>query len=128
MKLPAIENYFYLRNTLKHLSKKGYGELSEVDVNLIFSIYCMNDRGLLCTKKALYEFMCSSCHTPHKTKFFATINSFTANGIVKVKVTDRYKIVYLSLDGTLLLNQINHRLQTAGKLGETITTGIFANV
>ena len=128
MKLQAMENYFYLRNTLKRFSKRGYGELTEVRINILFSIYQINENSVLCTKKALYEFMCRNCHTPHKTKFFSTISSLITNGIVKVKVTGRYKTVYLSLDGILLLNQINDRIQLAGKIGETITTGILTKV
>ncbi len=115
MKLPAIENYFYFRHTLKRLSKKGYGELSEVNINLIYSIHCMNKNGLLCSKKALYEFMCSNCHSPHKTKFFTLISLLVTKGFLKLKVTKSYKVLSLSMDGVLLLNQINNNLILVGE-------------
>lgn len=110
MELSAIKHYYYLRDTLKRLSKKGYGELSEVGVNHIFSIHYMNENGLLCTKKALYEFMRGNCHTPHKTKFFLLISKYFGKGILKINATNSYKIVSLSMDGKLLLHKINENL------------------
>lgn len=57
MELTSIKNYFYIRDTLFKFSTKGYGELSAVRINILFYIHYMNDNGLLCTKKLMYEFM-----------------------------------------------------------------------
>ena len=110
MQLPAINNYFYFRCTLSKLSKKGYGELSEVHINILFSIYCITEDGKQCTKTALYEFMCANYHTPHKTTFFALIRALIANSSIRENTGTGLKFLKLTMEGKLLLHSLNDRL------------------
>ena len=112
MKLSTVENYFYMRNTIRRLNKKVYPELSEVGVNILFSIYTLDLIGQLCSKKALYDFMSKNYHTPNKTKFFALIRNFLRDGIIIETKTNRYNIVSLSIQGKVILHNINEKLQT----------------
>jgi hypothetical protein len=110
MQLPAINNYFYFRGTLSKLSKKGYGELSEVHVNILFSIHCITEEGIQCTKNALYEFMSNNYHTPHKATLFALIRALKTNGKIRESVGAGFKFLTLTLEGELLLFSLNDRL------------------
>ena len=83
MELTAIKNYFYFRSFLSQFRKKGYSELTEVHVNILFSIHCITEASIQCTKTALYEFMSANYHTPHKTKLFALIVTFKEKGIIR---------------------------------------------
>ena len=110
MQLPAINNYFYFRDVLSKLSKKGYGELTEVHVNILFSIHCITEDGLQCTKTALYEFMSANYHTPHKATLFALIGALKTKGRIMESVGAGLKFLTLTLEGKLLLHSLNDRL------------------
>lgn len=91
MELTAIKNYFYFRGSLSQFSKKGYGELTEVHVNILFSIHCLTQDGIQCTKTALYEFMRANYHTPYKTELFALIVTLIEKGIIRQNVGTGFK-------------------------------------
>ena len=110
MQLPAINHYFYFRGTLSKLSKKGYGELSEVHINILFSIHCITEDSIRCTKTALYEFMSANYHTPHKTTLFALIGVLKTKGRIRENTGTGLKFLTLTMEGKLLLHSLNDRL------------------
>ena len=96
-------------------------ELTAVYVNILFSIHCISEAGIQCTKTASYEFMSANYHRPYKTKLFALIVTLIEKGIIRKNVGTGFKFLTLTLDGKLLLSSLNYRLQLAKVKGEMLT-------
>ena len=111
MKLPAIKNYYSLRRTLNRFSWYEFDNFTEIEINILFSIHCIETEAIRCTKTALYNFMSANYHTPNKTKLFALIVTLKEKGIIRENIGTGFKFLTVTLEGKLLLSSLNDRLQ-----------------
>ena len=68
-------------------------ELTAVYVNILFSIHCISEAGIQCTKTASYEFMSANYQTPYKTELFALIVALRENGLIRQNVGTGFKFL-----------------------------------
>lgn len=100
-----------MRRTLNRFRWYEFDNFTEIEINILFSIHCIETKAIRCTKTALYNFMSTNYHTPNKTKLFALIVTLKAKGIIRKNIGTGFKFLTSTLEGKLLLSSLNDRLQ-----------------
>jgi len=100
------------RNLLfRKVLNKEFNHYSEVETNILISIYFMNIQYERCSGNSLFKYLSKINRTPYKKKLLLAIRKFKQEGMIKVNGKGASTNILLTQDAKLILFRLEEKVR-----------------